>query len=100
MLLFGIAALPELPFVKRLVFLLALFAVIALIAFLHKIFVAGTVIYLNEDRPTFWKRYSAEVTSVAIATVAGGIAAAVFGALSGNLLVAARTAFGFFFGGN
>lgn len=87
MLLIGIAVLPELLFVKRLVFLVALIAVIALITLLHKVFVAGTIIHFNEDRPSFWKRYSADVTSLAI-TTASGLAAVIFGALSGNLLVA------------
>lgn len=96
LLLLGIAALPELSFSKRLVFLVALIGVAATIAFFHKALISGTIIYLNEDRPTFWKRYAAPFTSAVIAAIAGALGAVIFGALSGNLVTALHGIWSYF----
>lgn len=85
LLLVGIAALPDLPFSKRLAFLAILVGLIGGIALLHKSFVNLTVIRINEQRPSILRKYSAEVASAVIAAVAAAAAGAAFGFLTGNI---------------
>jgi hypothetical protein len=85
MFVIGLAALPDLTFGKRLLFLAILFAIMVVIMGLHKAFVSNALIFMNEERPRTLRVYSEQVVSVIIATVAGTLAAAAYGALSGKL---------------
>ncbi|MBZ9677451.1 hypothetical protein [Mesorhizobium sp. ES1-1] len=96
LLLVGIAALPELTFGRRLGFLAILFVIMAVIMQLHKAFVSNAKIFMNEERPRSLQVYSEQAISVVIATVAGTLAAAAYGALSGKLSLALGALAGFF----
>ncbi|MER9490146.1 hypothetical protein NKI50_30085 [Mesorhizobium sp. M0563] len=96
LLIVGIAALPELTFGRRLVFLAMLFAIIIAIMELHKAFVRNAMIFMNQERPRTLNVYSEQATSVVIATVAGTLAAAAYGAVSGKLVLALAAIGGFF----
>ncbi|MFK0690901.1 hypothetical protein ACFX5Q_22255 [Mesorhizobium sp. IMUNJ 23033] len=90
MFVVGIAALPDLTFTKRLLFLAVLFALIGAIFTLHKALISNAAVFMNEERPRTLRAYSEQAISVVIATVAGTIAAAAYGALSGNLVAALK----------
>ncbi len=98
LMVLGIAALPDLTFGKRLVFLAILFAIMLSIMGLHKKFVSNAMVFMNEERPRSLRVYSAQVVSVLIGTVASALAAAAYGALSGQLTLAIQ-AVGKFFAG-
>ncbi|MES0186057.1 hypothetical protein NKK48_15310 [Mesorhizobium sp. C386A] len=99
MFVIGLAALPDLTFGKRLLFLAILFTIMVVIMDLHKAFVSNALIFMNEERPRTLRIYSEQVVSVIIATLAGTLAAAAYGALSGKL-AGALQAIGAFFVAN
>ncbi|MCA0031495.1 hypothetical protein [Mesorhizobium sp. B263B2A] len=95
-LLVSIAALPELTFGRRVAFLAILLAIMVAIMQLHKAFVSNAKIFMNEERPRTLRIYSEQAISVVIATAAGTLAAAAYGALSGKLALALGAVAGFF----
>ena len=90
MFVVGIAALPDLTFAKRLLFMAILFILMGVIFALHKALAINAVVFMNEDRPRTLRAYSEQAVSVVIATVVGTVAAAAYGALSGNLATALK----------
>ncbi|WP_288192620.1 hypothetical protein [uncultured Phyllobacterium sp.] len=79
----AIAAIPDLPFIRRVLMLLGAVGIINVVAFLHKRYISNATIVLQDEKTGFAEKYYSQIISVVITTFVGGIATLLYGTLAG-----------------
>lgn len=79
----AVAAVPDLPFISRLLLLLGTVGIINAVGFLHKKYISNATIILQDEKASFADKYYSQIISVIITTFVGGVATLLYGTLAG-----------------